>query len=67
MPAIIDYGYGISAVDSGYVRPQLDAVHLIIENGRAAVIDTGAQHSVPHILGALAASAASSRTGGLLV
>lgn len=55
MPAIIDYGDGISAVDSGYVRPQLDAVHLIIENGRGAVIDTGAQHSVPHILGALSA------------
>ncbi len=55
MPGIIDYDYGISAVDSGYVRPQLDAVHLIVENGRAAVIDTGTQHSVPHILAALAA------------
>jgi hydroxyacylglutathione hydrolase len=54
MPDIIDYDYGISAVDSGYVRPQLDAVHLLIENGRAAVIDTGAQHSVPRILTALA-------------
>jgi len=55
MPAIIDYAHGISAVDSGFVRPQLDAIHLIVEGGRAAIVDTGTQHSVPAILGALAA------------
>ena len=52
---VIGYGHGISAVDSGYVRPQLDAIHLIVENGRAAVIDTATQHAVPRILAALAA------------
>lgn len=51
---IIDYGYGISGVDSGYVRPQLDAIHLLVENGRAAIVDTASQHSVPRILAALA-------------
>lgn len=51
--SVIDYDYGISAVDSGYVRPQLDAIHLIVERGRAAVIDTGTQHSVAHVLAAL--------------
>ncbi len=55
MADIIDYDYGISAVDSGYVRPQLDAVHLVVEGGRAAVIDTATQHAVPRILAALAA------------
>jgi hydroxyacylglutathione hydrolase len=54
-PLTIDYAHGITAVDSGYLRPQLDAVHLVIEDGRAAVIDTGTQASVPRILEALAA------------
>jgi hydroxyacylglutathione hydrolase len=51
----IDCGFGISAVDSDYVRPGLDAIHIIVEGGRAAVIDTGANHSVPRVLAALAA------------
>ncbi|HLU76630.1 MAG TPA: MBL fold metallo-hydrolase [Burkholderiales bacterium] len=51
--SVIDYDYGISAVDSGYVRPQLDAIHLIVERGRAAVVDTGTQHSVAPVLAAL--------------
>jgi hydroxyacylglutathione hydrolase len=55
MQAITDYEYGISAVDSGYLRPQLDAIHLIVENGRAAIIDCGVNSSVPRVLQALAA------------
>ncbi len=54
-PLTIDYPHGITAVDSGYLRPQLDAVHLVVEDGRAAVVDTGTQASVPRILEALAA------------
>jgi hydroxyacylglutathione hydrolase len=53
-PSVIDYSHGISAVDSGYVRPQLDAIHLIVEQGRAAVVDTGTNDSVPFVLAALA-------------
>lgn len=53
-PSVIDYSHGISAVDSGYVRPQLDAIHLIVEQGRAAVVDTGTNDSVPLVLAALA-------------
>ena len=49
----IDYEHGITAIDSGYGRPMLDAVHLMIEDGRAAVIDTGCNDSVPRILQAL--------------
>jgi hydroxyacylglutathione hydrolase len=51
---ITDYEFGISAIDSQFVRPHLDAVHLIREHGRAAIVDTGTNHSVPHILDALA-------------
>jgi hydroxyacylglutathione hydrolase len=55
MSPVTDYGFGISAIDSGYVRPRLDAIHLVVEDGRAALIDTGTAHSVPAVLGALAA------------
>ena len=53
MPQVIDYEHGISAVDSGYHRPMLDAIHLLVEGDRAAIIDTGTNHSVPLVLAAL--------------
>jgi len=53
--AVIDYGHGIAAIDSGYVRPQLDAIHLVVERARAAIVDTGTNHSVPAVMNALAA------------
>jgi glyoxylase-like metal-dependent hydrolase (beta-lactamase superfamily II) len=43
----------IHAIDARYVRPKLAAVHLIIENGRAAFVDTGTAKSVPFMLDAL--------------
>ena len=55
MSDIIDYGHGISAIDSGYQRPRLDAIHLIVEGGRAAIVDTGVNSSVPRVLEALRA------------
>ena len=55
MPQVIDYDYGISAVDSGYYRPMLDAIHLMVEGDRAAIIDTGTNHSVPPVLEAIRA------------
>lgn len=51
-----DNTYGISAVDTQYVRPQMDASHLIVEAGRAAFVDAGTNDSVPHLLGALDAA-----------
>lgn len=45
--------YGITAIDTDYVRPLLDASHLIVENGRAAFIDTGTTFSVPFLLDGL--------------
>lgn len=44
---------GIVAIDTDYMRPLLDASHLIIENGRAAFVDTGVNDSVPLLLAAL--------------
>lgn len=48
-----DYGNGIVAFDAGYVRPILAAIHMVIENGRVAVIDTGSNDALPNALAAL--------------
>ncbi len=45
--------HGVTAVDAQYVRPGLAAVHIIEHAGRAAFVDTGTTHSVPHLLAAL--------------
>jgi len=55
MEPVTDYGHGISAVDACYVRPLLDAVHLVVEGDRAAIVDTGTNASVAGVLAALAA------------
>lgn len=47
--------HGITVVDTGFVRPQFDASYLIIENGRAAFIDTGPNNAVPRLLAVLQA------------
>ena len=44
----------ITAIDCGYIRPQLAASHLIVDSGRAAFVDTGTTHSLPHLLDGLA-------------
>ncbi len=51
---LIDYHNGIHAFDAGYVRHQLAAIHLIVDDGRAAFIDNGSNSSLPHALQALA-------------
>lgn len=53
VPPFIAPEHGIHAVDTHYVRPGLDASHLIIDEGRAAFVDTGPASAVPHLLGAL--------------
>jgi hydroxyacylglutathione hydrolase len=49
------FGHGIYGLDSGYTRDEFDAIHLIVEKGHVAVVDTGTQYSVPYVLKALAA------------
>lgn len=53
MTDVTDYTDGISAIDTGFFRPRFDASHLIVENGRAAFVDVGTNHSVPRLLAAL--------------
>jgi len=52
-PRITRHPDGIFAVDAEYVRPGYAAAHIIQHNGRAAFVDTGTNHSVPHLLAAL--------------
>ena len=44
---------GITAVDTEYIGPGLAAAHVIVQDGRAAFVDVGTNHSVPHLLAAL--------------
>jgi glyoxylase-like metal-dependent hydrolase (beta-lactamase superfamily II) len=48
-----DYGNGIIAIDAGYVRPHLAAIHLIVDDGRVAFVDTGTNSSLATALAAL--------------
>lgn len=53
MTQLIRYDHGIYAFDAGYVRPLLASIHLLVENGRAAFVDTGNNESLPAALAAL--------------
>ena len=48
-----DVGDGIVAIDTEYMRPMLDASHLVVEAGRGAFVDTGTNASVSLLLDAL--------------
>jgi glyoxylase-like metal-dependent hydrolase (beta-lactamase superfamily II) len=54
-PSFEDLGHGITAIDTGYVRPRFDASHLVVENGRAAFVDVGTNDSVGRLLAGLEA------------
>jgi len=51
---VTEYDQGIFAIDSGFGRPLLDAIHLLVEDGHAALIDTATNSCVPRLLDALA-------------
>lgn len=53
MACILDFDHGISAIDAEYLRPGLAAIHLIVEEDQAAIVDTGTNHSAPRVLEAL--------------
>ncbi len=48
-------GNGIHVVDSGYLRAQFDAIHIVVSGDRAAIVDTATARSAPRVLAALAA------------
>ena len=55
MKGVFDYEHGIVAVDAVYDREMQTAVHLVIENGRAVIVDSATAPAVPRVLAALAA------------
>ena len=46
--------HGIHTIDTAFQREHFDAAYLIVENGRGAFVDSGTNHSVPHLLARLA-------------
>lgn len=46
--------HGITVVDTGLERPRFDAAYLLVDDGRAAFIDTGHNAAVPRLMAALA-------------
>lgn len=52
-PTLTRHPHGITTVDALYVRPGLAAIHVIERDGRAAIVDTGANASVPGLYWAL--------------
>jgi glyoxylase-like metal-dependent hydrolase (beta-lactamase superfamily II) len=53
LPFVQPLPHGIHVIDTGFHRPLFDAAYLIVENGRAAFIDTGTNIAVPRLLAAL--------------
>ena len=53
LPFVQTLAHSIHVIDTGFHRPMFDASYLMLENGRAAFIDTGTNHSVPRLLEAL--------------
>lgn len=47
--------HGIFQIDTGFHRDAFDAAYLVVENGRAAFVDTGTNHALPRLLGTLEA------------
>ncbi len=54
MQGMKEFGHGIYAVDSAYTGPDVAAIHLIEQDGRAALVDTGNNDALVHVEQALA-------------
>ena len=54
MQYLTSYPNGIHTLDAGYRRPMLDAIHLVVEKGRVALVDPATNTAVPRVLAALA-------------
>lgn len=53
-PFVQALGDGVHAIDTDFHRPRFDAAYLMVEDGRAAFIDTGTTYTVPRLIAALA-------------
>ena len=56
LPFVDTLNDGIHVIDTGFHRPRFDASYLMVEDGRAAFVDTGTNSSVPRLLAALEAA-----------
>jgi glyoxylase-like metal-dependent hydrolase (beta-lactamase superfamily II) len=56
LPFVQHIDHGIRVIDTGFHRPIFDASYLIVEEGRAAFVDTGTNHSIPRLVAALHAT-----------
>lgn len=54
---VLPLGADVYGIDTGYKRPRFDAAYLLVQDGRAAYIDTGTNFGVPRLLAALQALA----------
>ena len=54
LPFVQSLSGGVFVIDTGFHRPMFDASFLLVEDGRAAFIDTGTNFAVPRLLAALA-------------
>lgn len=54
-PPIIEQGFGIHTVDTGFKRPGMVAAHVIVQQGHAALVDVGVAPAAERVLAALAA------------
>lgn len=52
-PLAESLGHGVHLIDTLYMRPGLAASHLVVDDGRAAFVDTGAAPAAPRLLAAL--------------
>lgn len=50
---VTDYPVGISAIDAQFHRPKRAAIHLIEENGKMALVDTGTTFSIAGVVSVL--------------
>lgn len=53
MHGLMNFQNGIYAFDAGYVRPLLAAIHMVVEDDRVALVDTGSNDSLHNVLEAL--------------
>ena len=53
MPFAVPVGNGVYRIDTEYLRPGLAASHLVVEDGHAAFVDTGAAPAHPRLMHAL--------------
>jgi glyoxylase-like metal-dependent hydrolase (beta-lactamase superfamily II) len=56
LPFVRSLAHGIHVIDTGFHRDLFDAAYLMVENGRAAFVDSGTNDSVPRLLAALEAA-----------